>query len=133
MADLTTLPTKGQTEMTITPERTRGGVCFTPRVDIVETAEELTLYADLPGVRPENVDLQFENGELVLTGRVQPRHEGRGFLLAEYEVGDFYRAFTISEQIDGTKIEAEFKNGVLTVHLPKMEQLRPRKITVRGT
>jgi HSP20 family protein len=114
------------------PERVRGGVFFTPRVDIVETDNELTLFADLPGVRPEDVDLRYEQGELILHGRCQPRHPERGALLSEYEVGDFYRAFAIHESIDGSKIGAEFKNGVLTVHLPKMEQVRPRQITVRG-
>jgi HSP20 family molecular chaperone IbpA len=52
--------------------------------------------------------------------------------LREYEVGDFYRAFNIHESIDGSRIEAEFKNGVLTVHLPKVEAARPRQINVRG-
>lgn len=115
------------------PERLRGGVFFTPRVDIVETDHELTLYADLPGVRPGDVDLRYEQGELVLHGRCQPRHPERGALLNEYEVGDFYRAFAIHESIDASKIAADFKNGVLTVHLPKMEQARPRQITVRGS
>ena len=105
---------------------------FTPRVDIVETESELTVYADLPGVRPEDVDLRYEQGELVLHGRARPRHEGANFLLGEYEVGDFYRSFAIHETLDGSKVEAEFKNGVLIVHLPKMEAARPRQINVRG-
>jgi HSP20 family protein len=115
------------------PERMRGGVYFTPRVDIVETEHELALYADLPGVRPEDVDLRYEQGELMLQARCQPRHPERGHLLSEYEVGDFYRAFAIGEAIDASKISAEFKNGVLTVHLPKMERARPRQITVHGS
>ncbi len=115
-----------------TPERLRGGVFFTPRVDIFETDSELMLYADLPGVRPEDVDLRYEQGELTLHGRCRPRQPERGALLSEYEVGDFYRAFQVHETIDASKISAEFKNGVLTVHLPKMEQAKPRQITVRG-
>jgi HSP20 family molecular chaperone IbpA len=114
------------------PERTRGGVSFQPRVDICETDRELILYADMPGVRADDVELRYEQGELILHGKVQPRHAERTFLLREYEVGDFYRAFTIHESIDGSKIEAEFKNGVLVVHLPKMEALRLRQIKVRG-
>src|SRR5215468_4299709 len=110
------VPHKERAEQT-SPERLRGGVFFTPRVDIVETENELTLYADLPGVRPEDVDLRYEQGELILHGRCQPRHPERGTLLSEYEVGDFYRAFTIHESIDGSKIAADFKNGVLVVHL----------------
>ena len=127
----TALPQKERAEQT-QPERLRGGTYFTPRVDIVETDNELMLFADLPGVRPEDVDLRYEQGELTLQGRCQPRQPERGSLLNEYEVGDFYRAFQVHETIDASKISAEFKNGVLTVHLPKMEQAKPRQISVRG-
>jgi HSP20 family protein len=126
-----TVPAKGRTEQT-TPESTRGGVFFTPRVDIVETDKELVVYADLPGVRPEDVDLRYERGELLLHGKVRPRSYGRLVLANEYDVGDFYRAFTIHENLDPSKIEAECKNGVLTVHLPKMEAARPRQIAVKS-
>jgi HSP20 family molecular chaperone IbpA len=112
---------------------TRGGVYFTPRVDIYETDKELTLYADLPGVRSDDVELRYENGELMLHGRVQPRERQANVLLAEYEEGDFYRVFQISETIDPSAITAEFKNGVLLVHLPKAEQARPRQIKVTGS
>jgi HSP20 family protein len=130
MANLTNSPAKDRAEAR--PEATRGGVFFTPRVDIVETEAELTLYAEVPGVRPEDVDLRYEKGELLLHGRVQPRPGGRTALLQEYEEGDFFRAFTIHESIDAGRIAAECKNGVLTVHLPKVEAARPRQITVRG-
>jgi HSP20 family protein len=116
------------------PERTRGGVFFAPLVDIYENDKELTLYADLPGVRPDDLDLRYEQGELVLHGKVRSRREQseRGFLLSEYEVGDFYRAFAIHESIDPGKISAEFKNGVLVVHLPKMAEAQPRQISVQA-
>ena len=108
------------------------GLCFTPRVDIMETEEESLLLAGLPGVKPEDVDVRFDNGELIIDGCCAPRHQGANYLLSEYGVGDFYRGFTISEQIDWQKISAELKNGVLTVHLPKAETVKPRKITVKG-
>ena len=127
----TALPQKERAEQT-QPERLRGGVFFTPRVDIIESDQELMVFADLPGVKPADVELRFENGELALHGRAQPRQPERGALLNEYEVGDFYRAFTVGESIDGSKISADFKNGVLTIHLPKMEKAKPRQITVRG-
>jgi len=113
-------------------ESTRGGYAFTPRVDIYETDRELLLYAELPGVKPEDVDLHFEKGELILHGKIRPREEKSAFWLQEYEVGDFYRVFTIHESVDATKIEAECKNGVLTVHLPKVEAARPRQIAVKA-
>jgi HSP20 family protein len=115
-----------------TAEATRGGPFFTPRVDIYETDKELTLYADVPGARPEDVDLRYERGELLLHGRVQPRPRPGHVVAEEYEEGDFYRVFQIHESIDSNKIAAECKNGVLTVHLPKAESAQPRKVTVRG-
>ncbi len=131
MNDTTTLPQKNRSEQA-TPEATRGGIYFTPRVDIFETADELTLLADLPGVRCEDLDLRYENGELLLHGKVALRHPGSQFWLNEYDVGDFYRAFTIHESIDSSRISAECKNGVLTVHLPKMEHAKPKQIRVQG-
>jgi HSP20 family protein len=133
--------TEKKPELT-TPEFTRGPsdrslgdrspATFTPRVDIIETAEELLLMADVPGVKPEDVDVRFENGELILHGRCNPRSQPANFLLSEFEVGDFYRAFTLNETIDAGKIGADLKQGVLTVHLPKSETLKPRKIPVKG-
>jgi HSP20 family protein len=131
MGENTSLSQKDRSEQT-SPESTRG-VFFTPRVDIYETDNELTLYADVPGVSPGDVDLRYEGGELILHGRVKPRHRDVEYVLQEYEEGDFYRAFSIHESIDASKIEAECKNGVLTVHLPKVERARPKQISVRGT
>jgi HSP20 family protein len=130
VANIKSSPTKDRAEAR--PEATRGGVFFTPRVDIVETDSELTLFAEVPGVRPDDVDLRYEKGELLLHARVQPRGQRRTALLQEYEEGDFFRAFTIHESIDAGRISAECKNGILTVHLPKVEAVRPRQIAVRG-
>jgi HSP20 family molecular chaperone IbpA len=113
------------------PESTRGAQ-YLPRVDILETDEELFLYADMPGVKPADLDVRFENGELILYGRCPPRQDGNSYLLCEYGVGDFHRTFSISEDIDADKISAELKNGVLTVRLPKTENVKPRRIQVKG-
>ena len=131
MADNSALTQKNRAEQT-TPETTWGGAYFTPRVDTFETEDELTLFADLPGVSAEDLDLRYENGELFVHGKVQSRQSGRQAWLNEYEVGDFYRAFSIGESIDSGRISAECKNGALTVHLPKVEHAKPKQITVRG-
>jgi HSP20 family molecular chaperone IbpA len=123
---------KQELQEVATPERTRSGLTFTPRVDIVETDNELLLLADLPGVRSDDLDIRFENGELVLLGKCAARNENVDFMLNEYGVGDFYRAFAISETIDSTRIAAELKNGVLTVHLPKTERAKPKRIAVKA-
>lgn len=115
-----------------TAERTRSGVTYSPRFDIWETDEELVLYGDLPGVSPENLDIQFENRVLTINGKVEPRHQDIDFLYGEYGIGDFYRTFTVGEAIDSEKISAELHDGVLTLHLPKTEAVKPRRIEVKS-
>ena len=114
------------------PEATRGGTCFTPRVDIYETADEVVLMCDLPGVGPQDLNVQFAKGELSLCGKVQPRQAPAEYAQQEYGVGDFYRSFTISPEIDANKISAESRDGVLTVHLPKPEKSKPKRIAVKA-
>ena len=115
-----------------TTEQLSSSVTYTPRVDIVETEEETLLYADLPGVRPDDLDVQFENGELAIRGKCAPRHGGGTLLFSEYGVGDFYRAFGIAQEVDASRISAELKNGVLTLRLPKSEAVKPKRIEVKS-
>ncbi len=129
--ELTNQDPKQEQSDVATVERTRGGVSYTPRIDIWESEDELVLYADMPGVAAENLDIQFENRELRIQGKVTPRHEDVNFLYGEYGIGDFYRTFSIGETIDSEKISAEMKDGVLTLHLPKTEAVKPRRIEVK--
>jgi HSP20 family protein len=115
-----------------TPERIHEGIYYTPRVDILETENELSIEADLPGCKPEDVDIRYENGQLEIHGKCAPRHENVNYLLNEYGIGDYYRTFTIPEAIDADKISATYKQGVLTVHLPKSEAVKPRRIGVNA-
>jgi HSP20 family protein len=108
------------------------GVVFEPRVDIAEVDDQLLLYVDVPGVKPEDVDVRFENRELQIRGKVTPPATKPRYLLNEYGVGDFYRAFSITDDVDAQKISAALKDGVLTVHLPKAEALKQRRITVNA-
>jgi HSP20 family protein len=114
-----------------TAEVTRG-LTYTPRVDILETEGELLLSADLPGVKEGDVDIRFENGELTLHARRAAPSTPREPWLWESQAGDFFRAFRITEQVDSGKIWADLRNGVLTLHLPKVEAAKPRKIAVRA-
>ncbi len=114
------------------PERTRDATYFTPRVDICETEKELLLYADMPGVKPNDVELKYERGELHLTGKVRRPERGGRMAYGEYEEGDFYRSFNLHESIDSEKIEASCRNGVVTVRLPKVAKAQPRHIKVRA-
>lgn len=111
--------------------RSAGGV-YAPRVNVLETEDSLFLYADLPGVNPSDVTLDWKGGELVLQARCSPRHEGKRLIHAEYGVGDFYRAFRIAEQVETGKIEARMKDGVLEVRIPKADAVRPKRIAVKA-
>jgi HSP20 family molecular chaperone IbpA len=111
-------------------EPTRQRKRFRPHVDIVEVGEELRVFADLPGAKPEEIDIHFEKGVLTIRAPVTDRPLAGRPLLHEYGVGDFIRTFEVGEAIDATKITAEYREGVLTLHLPKQNALQPRKIAV---
>src|SRR5438270_11185081 len=117
---------KAQTPELATTEGARG-VTFMPRIDVLETENELLLFADLPGVEQDNVDVRFENGELTLRARRTSPEADRTPLAFEYETGDYFRAFRIPAQVDAGKLWAELKNGGLTLHPPKADTAKPRK------
>jgi HSP20 family protein len=125
--DATKEETKSESK---SPETIHGGTSYTPRVDILETDSELLIYADLPGCKPEDVDVRCENGQLEIYGKCAARQENVAYLLNEYGVGDFYRSFTINETIDTEKITAKSKQGVLAVHLPKLASATPKRIPI---
>lgn len=113
-------------------ERTRNRTCFQPRVDIFEQSGELVLIADMPGVKPEGIDIRFEKGVLTIFGKVEDRQtEGTRYLWSEYAVGDYHRTFQVSEVIDASGIAAEYTDGQLVLHLPKTAAAQPRKIEVQ--
>lgn len=122
---------KGTGDGLASSEETQG-VTYSPRVDIVESESELLLLADMPGVRESDVDVRFNNGELTLHARRTVAPAPAEPLLWESQAGDFFRSFRITERIDASKISAELKNGVLTLHLPKVEAAKPRKIAVKS-
>jgi len=87
----------------------------------------------VPGTTVENIGVDFEDGALTIHAKVEPRQEeNTEFLVREYGVGDYYRTFRVSEAIDSAKISAEYADGVLTLHLPKAEATKPRKIEVKA-
>lgn len=115
-------------------ERAREGRTYLPNCDIIEKDNELLVLADMPGVRADQLDIQYERGLLTIQGRVdRDRDASRNYVVREYGVGDFHRSFEIGEGIDASRIEAEIRDGVLTLHLPKSEKLRPRKIAVKAS
>jgi HSP20 family protein len=127
MAEITQVPDRQGNEV-----QNEQALRFIPRVDICDTGSELLLLADLPGVRPEDIELRYENGELNLKGKVRPRNQGKAMYRQEYQIGDFERTFELHESIDSQRINAECRDGVLKVHLPKAAAFRPVQIKVQG-
>lgn len=105
---------------------------YSPKVDIFETDTEIRVLADMPGVGEEDVDVTLEKNILTIRGEVDPDPmEGCVLAYAEYGIGDYERAFTLSDEVDREKISASVKDGVLTIVLPKAGP-DTRKISVSG-
>lgn len=105
---------------------------FTPRFDLYEDEDGYVLTGDLPGVEPHNLDVTYENQEVTIHGKVHPRHTDGQCFAEEYGVGDFHRSFNVGDVVEGSLINAELSNGVLTVRLPKRADAKLRKIKVRA-
>lgn len=129
----TETPVKQSGDPGFSTESTRSGPVYRPNVDIIEQQDQLVIYADLPGVTEEMIDVNFQDGMLTIHGKVNPRQsDGTQYLTHEYGVGDFYRTFRVSEKIDASKIAADYRDGVLVLRLPKSESHKPRKIAVQS-
>jgi HSP20 family molecular chaperone IbpA len=113
-------------------ERTRWGKVFSPAIDIIESEDELKLYADLPGVDQKSIDIMIDQGILTIQGIVDTVPiEGYELEYQEYDVGDFHRSFTLSDTVNQENISANLSNGVLELILPKAEKAKPKKIEVK--
>jgi HSP20 family protein len=99
------------------------GMAVTPRVDVVETDNEFLVFADMPGTKPEEVDIRFEQGELTVHGRRSSRRD---------DFAAYHRVFSIADTVAADRISADLRAGVLTIHLPKVEAVKPKRITVNG-
>ena len=107
---------------------------WTPSVDVTEDEKEWVIKADLPEVKREDVKVSVENGVLRITGeRKQEKEEkGKKFHRVEWSYGSFLRCFTLPDGADGNKVNAEFKDGVLRIRLPKSDKAKPKSIEVKA-
>jgi HSP20 family protein len=109
---------------------------WSPSVDIYETENELVVKADLPDVDPKNVGIQLENGTLTLKGErkfEEQKNGEKGYHRIERSYGSFVRAFSLPDTVDGEKVKADYKSGVLTITLPKKEVAKPKSINIEVT
>jgi HSP20 family protein len=106
---------------------------WTPTVDIAETASEFHIKAELPEVKKEDVKVSVDHGVLRLEGerRQEKEEKGKKFHRVERSYGSFLRTFALPDNVDDTRVQAEFKDGVLNVRLPKTEKSKPKAIEVK--
>ena len=130
----TDMQTTDQPGVPAVPEQTRPGAVYTPSVDIFENENQITLLADMPGVRAADLKIDLRENVLTLEGRAAGSEGGKETdVLREYRsAATFFRQFTLSETIDQAKIDAKLTDGVLRLELPKVERAKPRQITVRA-
>ena len=114
-----------------TPEQVQERPWAAPRVDIYENDDEVLLLADVPGVHKDSLKINLDKEQLTLEARLEETQTGEP-LGREYQAVDYRRSFLVPSGIDGTKIAADLKNGVLSLHLPKSEGLKPRQIEVKA-
>lgn len=134
MTDSKEIKVKEKQEVSTPAEQTAQGAVFTPQVDIFETEKAITLLADIPGVKPDKLNIDLRDNILTITGDVDPvaGNAGEEDVIIEYDTGRFYRQFTLSEVIDQNKIDAKLADGVLRLNLPKVAKATPRKIAIKA-
>jgi HSP20 family molecular chaperone IbpA len=115
-------------------ESTRPGRTYVPRVDIYESKDGIWMWADLPGVDENSLDITLEKSVLTLEAQASMLWpEGYDLAHAEYETGNYHRAFKLSDNVDQDKIEATIKNGVLKIRMPFGPGPQKRQIQVQAT
>jgi HSP20 family protein len=107
-------------------------IAWNPAVDIFENDNEIVVKAELPGMNAKDIEVKFENSVLILKGdrRFEKETKEENYHRVEREYGTFSRTFTVPVAVDGEKVSAEYKDGVLKVVLPKKEEVKPKPIKV---
>ncbi len=133
MEDTRELKARPKSEVAAGSEPTTAGQVFTPAVDIFETDKAITVLADMPGVNAERLTIDLNDNILSLRGEIERESvQTMSPLLVEYRTGAYQRQFNVPTVIDQARIEAQVKNGVLRLVLPKVEKSGPRKIPVKA-
>ena len=126
------LKVREKQEVAGSAEQTTPGLVFTPAVDIFETEKEITLLADMPGVKADALTIDLRDNTLTLSADVGPvENAGEDEILTEYETGRYYRQFTLGELVNQENIDAKLNDGVLRLTLPKVDKATPKKIAVQ--
>lgn len=109
---------------------------WSPALDVEETDDVFTLHVELPGVDPEEVEITLEESVLTISGErrfYNENEEANGFRRIERRFGRFHRAVRLPDRVDGERVEATYRDGLLTISVPKAEEAKPRRISVKST
>jgi HSP20 family protein len=111
-----------------------GASYFVPRANVVETENEFEVTLDLPGMKPEDVNVELKNGDLWITGKREEEKEEKGktYHRVERRYGEFRRVLSLPATTDSEKVAAKYDSGVLRVTVPKMEEAKPKHIPVKA-
>ena len=132
MAKSQELAVQKKKELTAKEEKTVPARYYVPNADIYETDDALTLVMEMPGVEKKDVNVNLESDVLRVEGQIDfSKYEGLEPVYAEYNVGHYARAFTLSDKIDQNGISAELEDGVLTLRLKKAKEALPRRIAIK--
>ncbi|HLI13506.1 MAG TPA: Hsp20/alpha crystallin family protein [Alphaproteobacteria bacterium] len=132
MAKSQELAVQQKKELAQKEEKTVPARYYVPNTDIYETEEALTVVMEMPGVEKKDVSVKLESGVLRVEGQIDfSKYEGLEPVYAEYNVGHYARAFTLSDKIDQSGISAELQDGVLTLRLKKAKEALPRRIAIK--
>jgi HSP20 family molecular chaperone IbpA len=104
---------------------------YQPNVDIRDTGTDVVFDADIPGAKADGIDVSFEDGVLSVQATVQARELPGRSVVQEYGIGNYRRSFRLGEGFDASQITADYRLGVLTVRVPRVAAVRPRKVEVR--
>jgi len=117
----------------MTPARGERGAVWSPAVNVREDEDSFFIEAELPGMSREDIELEVEQNSLVIKGerRFEQKEEGENYHFVERSYGSFYRSFTLPKNVDADGIGAEYKDGVLTVTVPKKEEVKPKKVEIK--
>lgn len=110
----------------------RAGLTYRPNVDVSDRGTEVVLVADMPGASAATIDVTFEDGVLSLHGTVAPRAASGRAVRQEYGIGDYRRSLRLGDGFDGSRIDADYRQGVLTIRVPRLAAVLPRKVEVRA-
>ncbi len=111
----------------------RGNGTWVPPMDIAEESDRLLIRVEVPGVEEKDLQVNFEDGLLMISGERQfERKEDRNYHRIERSYGSFSRSFTLPRNVDSNKISATFKNGILEIEVPKLEEAKPKQIQIKA-